>query len=188
MRTSGQAPIRRCQRTSRSWPTARSSQGTRAIEHEHDQQQVRSDETGEPATGDSKRNGREARATIAIAGGRLAGFTGAYLMLIMVLLVAAWPGSNEQSARTGSCAGTAGSAPWALGLIVAHVVLITSGTHSRPRPGRCASCGSFVVLPGHPRCHRRFRPPRDGRPSPRSGSHGGGSSTRPGGSCTSTPT
>src|ERR1039458_4162033 len=62
-----------------------------------------------------------------IAGGRLAGFTGAYLMLLMVLLIARLPWLERAVGQDRLVRWHRRIGPWALGLITAHVVLITLG-------------------------------------------------------------
>lgn len=61
------------------------------------------------------------------AAGRLAGFTGAYLMLIMVVLVARLPWLEVSAGQDRLISWHRRIAPWAFGLIGAHVVLITLG-------------------------------------------------------------
>jgi predicted ferric reductase len=61
------------------------------------------------------------------AAGRLAGFTGGYLMLIMVVLVARLPWLESSVGQDGLIRWHRKVAPWAFGLITAHVVLITIG-------------------------------------------------------------
>jgi predicted ferric reductase len=62
-----------------------------------------------------------------IAGGRLAGFSGAYLMLVMVVLIARLPWLERSMGQDRLVRWHRRIAPWALGLIGAHVVLITLG-------------------------------------------------------------
>ena len=62
-----------------------------------------------------------------IAGGRLAGFTGAYLMLLMVLLIARLTWLERAVGQDRLVRWHRRVAPWALGLITAHIVLITLG-------------------------------------------------------------
>jgi hypothetical protein len=61
------------------------------------------------------------------AAGRLAGFTGTYLMLIMVLLVSRLPWLERAAGQDQLVRWHRQVSPWALGLIAAHVVLITVG-------------------------------------------------------------
>jgi predicted ferric reductase len=61
------------------------------------------------------------------AGGRLAGFTGAYLMLIMVVLVARLPWLERSVGQDQLIRWHRQVSPWAIALIIAHVVLITLG-------------------------------------------------------------
>ena len=62
-----------------------------------------------------------------IAGGRLAGFTGAYLMLLMVLLIGRLPWLERAVGQDRLVRWHRWTAPWAFVLITAHVVLITLG-------------------------------------------------------------
>jgi len=62
-----------------------------------------------------------------IAGGRLAGFTGAYLMLVMVVLIARLPWLERAVGQDRLVRWHRRIGPWPLGLIAAHVVLITLG-------------------------------------------------------------
>ncbi len=62
-----------------------------------------------------------------IAGGRLAGFTGAYLMLIMVVLIARLPWLERAVGQDRLVRWHRRVGPWTLWLITAHVVLITLG-------------------------------------------------------------
>ena len=62
-----------------------------------------------------------------IAGGRLAGFTGAYLMLVMVVLIARLPWLERAVGQDRLVRWHRRIGPWPLGLITAHVVLITLG-------------------------------------------------------------
>src|ERR1019366_6486640 len=62
-----------------------------------------------------------------IAGGRLAGFSGAYLMLVMVVLIARLPWLERSMGQDRLVRWHRRIAPWALRLIGAHVVLITLG-------------------------------------------------------------
>ena len=61
------------------------------------------------------------------AGGRLAGFTGAYLMLIMVVLVARLPWLERSVGQDQLIRWHRRVSPWAIGLIIVHVLLITLG-------------------------------------------------------------
>jgi hypothetical protein len=75
------------------------------------------------------------------AAGRLAGFTGAYLMLIMVVLVARLPWLEVSVGQDRLVSWHRQVAPWAFGLIAAHVALITLGYAQAAKAGCCASCG-----------------------------------------------
>jgi predicted ferric reductase len=61
------------------------------------------------------------------AGGELAGLTGAYLMLIMVVLVARLPWLERSAGQDRLIHWHRRIAPWAFGLITAHVVFVTLG-------------------------------------------------------------
>jgi ferredoxin-NADP reductase len=61
------------------------------------------------------------------AGGRLAGFTGTYLMLIMLVLVARLPWLERTVGQDRLVRWHRKVAPWAIGLIIAHAVLIVLG-------------------------------------------------------------
>jgi predicted ferric reductase len=62
-----------------------------------------------------------------IAGGRLAGFTGAYLMLVMVVLIARLPGLERAVGQDRLVFWHRKIAPYALVLIGLHIVLVTLG-------------------------------------------------------------
>jgi len=62
-----------------------------------------------------------------IAGGRLAGFTGAYLLLVMVVLIARLPWLERAVGQDRLVRWHRRIGPWVLWLITAHVVLITLG-------------------------------------------------------------
>jgi predicted ferric reductase len=61
------------------------------------------------------------------AAGRLAGFTGTYLMLIMVVLVARLPWLERSVGQDQLVRWHRRVAPWGIGLITAHVILIVLG-------------------------------------------------------------
>jgi predicted ferric reductase len=61
------------------------------------------------------------------AAGELAGLTGAYLMLIMVVLIARLPWLERSAGQDRLIHWHRRVAPWAFGLITAHVVFITLG-------------------------------------------------------------
>src|SRR5664280_1623291 len=122
-----------------------------------------------------------------IAAGRLTGFTGAYLMLVMVVLIARIPWLERSVGQDRLLHWHRRIGPWSLWLIASHVALVTfgyaqqkwahfdsSGTSSRPirtyspQPRLSASLSWSVSL--------------------RSRSLGATSGTRPGGSSTSIPT
>jgi predicted ferric reductase len=70
-----------------------------------------------------------------MAVGRLAGFSGAYLMLIMVLLVARLPWLEQSVGQDRLLRWHQRVGPWALWLICAHVVFITLGYAQAARAG-----------------------------------------------------
>ena len=61
------------------------------------------------------------------AAGRLAGFTGTYLLLIMMVLVARLPWLERAAGQDRLVRWHRQVAPWAIGLITAHVVLVVLG-------------------------------------------------------------
>ena len=75
----------------------------------------------------------ESRASLAAPGGlltaagRLAGFTGTYLILIMVVLVARLPWLEQSVGQDQLIRWHRRVSGWAMGLIIAHVLLITLG-------------------------------------------------------------
>ena len=77
-------------------------------------------------TGES-RGSLAAPGGLLIAGGRLAGFSGAYLMLVMVVLIARLPWLERTVGQDRLVRWHRRIAPWTLGLIGAHVVLVTLG-------------------------------------------------------------
>jgi predicted ferric reductase len=93
----------------------------------------------------------ESRGSLAAPGGlltavgRLAGFTGAYLMLIMVVLVARLPWLERSVGQDQLVRWHRQVAPWALGLITAHVVLITLGYAQAARVGALRQLWVFVT-------------------------------------------
>jgi predicted ferric reductase len=70
-----------------------------------------------------------------IAGGRLAGFAGAYLLLIMVVLIARVAWLERAVGQDRLVRWHRRTAPWALGLICAHVALITLGYAQAAKTG-----------------------------------------------------
>jgi hypothetical protein len=82
------------------------------------------------------------------AGGRFAGFTGTYLMLIMVVLVARLPWLERAAGQDRLVRWHRRVSPWALGLIAAHVVLITLGYAQAARSGTLREV--WVLLTSYP--------------------------------------
>jgi predicted ferric reductase len=82
------------------------------------------------------------------AAGRFAGFSGAYLMLIMVVLVARLPWLERATGQDRLVRWHRQVSPWALGLIAAHVVLITLGYAQAARSG--AMHEMWVLLVSYP--------------------------------------
>ena len=74
------------------------------------------------------------------AAGRVAGFAGAYLLLIMMVLVARLPWLERSAGQDQLVRWHRQVAPWAIGLIMAHVVLIVLGY------ARAASTGAWHEL------------------------------------------
>ncbi len=85
-------------------------------------------------TGES-RGSLAAPGGLLIAAGRFAGFTGAYLMLIMVLLVARLPWLERAAGQDQIVRWHRRISPWALGLIGGHVILITLGYAQAAKSG-----------------------------------------------------
>src|SRR5664280_363997 len=79
-----------------------------------------------------------------IAGGRLAGFTGAYLMLIMVVLVARLPWLERAVGQDRLVLWHRRIAPWALVLIGAHIVLVTLGYAQLAKSGALHQFWQFL--------------------------------------------
>ncbi len=80
-----------------------------------------------------------------IAGGRLAGFTGAYLMLIMVVLIARLPWLERAVGQDRLLRWHRRIAPWPLGLIAVHVVLITLGYAQLAKVGPLRQLWAFLT-------------------------------------------
>jgi len=93
----------------------------------------------------------ESRGTLAapggvlIAGGRLAGFTGTYLMLVMVVLIARLPWLERAVGQDRLVGWHRRIAPWALCLIGAHVVLITLGYARMAKVGPLRQLWMFLT-------------------------------------------
>lgn len=79
-----------------------------------------------------------------IAAGRLAGFTGAYLLLIMVVLIARLPWLESSVGQDRLVRWHRQVAQWAITLICAHVVLITTGYAQAARSGVLAEIWTLV--------------------------------------------
>jgi len=82
------------------------------------------------------------------AAGRLAGFAGAYLMLIMVMLVARLPWLERAAGQDQLVRWHRRASGWALGLITAHVVLITLGYAQAAQSGTLHE--AWVLLRSYP--------------------------------------
>ena len=80
-----------------------------------------------------------------LAGGRLAGFTGTYLILIMIVLVARLPWLERAVGQDRLVGWHRRLGPWALWLITAHVVLITLGYAAVSRTGFLRQLWLFVT-------------------------------------------
>lgn len=79
------------------------------------------------------------------AAGRLAGFTGTYLMLIMVVLVARLPWLERSVGQDRLIRWHRQVAPWAIGLITAHVALITIGYAQAAHSGTLAEIKVLIT-------------------------------------------
>ncbi len=92
----------------------------------------------------------ESRASLAapggplIAAGRLAGFTGTYLLLIMVVLVARVPWLERSAGQDRLIRWHRQVSRWAISLICAHVVLITIGYAQAARSGLLAEIWTLL--------------------------------------------
>jgi predicted ferric reductase len=80
-----------------------------------------------------------------IAAGRLAGFTGAYVMLIMVVLIARLPWLERAVGQDRLLHWHRRVGPWALWLIAGHVVFITLGYAQLARTGVLSQVWSFLT-------------------------------------------
>ena len=80
-----------------------------------------------------------------IAGGRLAGFTGAYLILVMVVLIARLPWLERAVGQDRLVRWHRRIGPWPLVLITAHVVLITLGYAELARVGALHQLWVFLT-------------------------------------------
>jgi predicted ferric reductase len=79
------------------------------------------------------------------AAARFCGLTGAYLMLIMLVLVARLPWLEASAGQDRLVCWHRRVAPWAFGLIAAHVVLITLGYAQAARTGVLRQLWVFVM-------------------------------------------
>jgi predicted ferric reductase len=80
-----------------------------------------------------------------IAAGRLAGFSGAYLMLLMLVLVARLPWLERSLGQDRLIQWHRRIAPWALVLIGLHIVLITLGYAQLARSGALRQFWQFLT-------------------------------------------
>ena len=80
-----------------------------------------------------------------ILGGRLSGFSGAYFLLLMVLLIARLPWLERSVGQDRLVRWHRRLAPWAVGLICAHVVLITLGYAALAKTGVLRQLWIFVT-------------------------------------------
>lgn len=83
-----------------------------------------------------------------MAAGRLAGFTGSYLMLVMVVLIARIPWLERSVGQDRLVRWHRRVAPWALWLITAHVVCITLGYAQASRTGPLRQ--TWIFLSSYP--------------------------------------
>jgi predicted ferric reductase len=95
-------------------------------------------------TGES-RGSLAAPGGLTTAAGRLAGFTGAYLMLLMVVLVARLPWLESSVGQDRLVRWHRKVAPWAIGLIVTHVILITVGYATAANSGLLAEIKVLIT-------------------------------------------
>lgn len=86
-----------------------------------------------------------ARGGLLIAAGRLGGFVGAYLMMLMVLLVARVPWLERAVGQDQLVRWHRKVAPWAMGCITAHVVFITLGYAQSAQSGVLAQLWTFIT-------------------------------------------
>jgi predicted ferric reductase len=94
---------------------------------------------------DESRGSLAAPGGLTTAAGRLAGFTGTYLLLILVLLAARLPWLESSVGQDRLIRWHRKVAPWALGLIIAHVVLITIGYASAANSGLLAEIKVLIT-------------------------------------------
>ena len=93
----------------------------------------------------------ETRGTLAapggllIAAGRLTGFTGAYLMLIMVLLIARLPWLERAVGQDRLVRWHRRIGPWPIWLIAAHIVLVTLGYAQLAKVGALRQLWTFIT-------------------------------------------
>ena len=80
-----------------------------------------------------------------IAGGRLAGFSGAYLILVMLVLIARLPWLERAVGQDRLLRWHRRIAPWALALIATHVVLITLGYAQSAKVGVLRQLWLFIT-------------------------------------------
>jgi predicted ferric reductase len=80
-----------------------------------------------------------------IAGGRLAGFTGAYLMLVMVVLIARIPWLERAVGQDRLVRWHRRIGPWPIWLITCHVVLITLGYAQLAKVGALRQLWVFLT-------------------------------------------
>jgi predicted ferric reductase len=90
------------------------------------------------------RGSLDASGGLLIAGGRLAGFTGAYFMLLMVLLIARLPWLERAVGQDRLVNWHRRVGPWALTLITTHVVLITLGYAQASKAGALRQLWIFL--------------------------------------------
>jgi predicted ferric reductase len=80
-----------------------------------------------------------------IGGGRLAGFSGAYLILVMLVLIARLPWLERAVGQDRLLRWHRRLGPWALGLITTHVVLITLGYARLAKTGALRQFWDFIT-------------------------------------------
>ena len=80
-----------------------------------------------------------------IAAGRLTGFTGAYLMLVMVVLIARFPWLERAVGQNRLLRWHRRIGPWSLGLITLHVALVTLGYAQLAKVGALRQLWAFLT-------------------------------------------
>ena len=98
-----------------------------------------------------------------IAGGRLAGFLGAYLLLVMVVLISRLPWLERAVGQDRLVRWHRRIGPWPLWLITAHVVLITRLSGARQGGTAAPGLELHQLVSRSVDCRRRLRSPHHSR-------------------------